>query len=285
MSGRRGSTTSRVVERTTSHKLVVVPRLNEPTITEEQFRELSRICGDEHPGRLKEWAADFRFDVAPEDFAVAVSYAAGRGLRFRSETTIAVTYEPPGPTAGRQGEAPGDAHAATFALDAAGLRSWLIEEHALDPDEIGPEDITFSHLCSEEVNRVLDGCVAGLVDAGILREPPRWSIGVYPLDDADQWGFLVTVRVSNDAVHPGGVPFFQVAELGEDVRLEDSVQERLADMVAAANRLLPLARAAWVGTDPGATHHPDGMCKAHGDYDCGEDECRVEPDPDPRSQA
>ena len=272
--------TSRATERATSHELIVLP-----TLTEAQFRELGGICGIEHPGRFKEWANDsdahggFRFEAAPEVFATACSYACGEGLRFRTETSITVAYEPlrtTGPEDTEVADAlPADAE--TFSLDDTRLRAWLVDRcEDLDrtPDD---DDVTFADLCSDEVNHTLDRCVAELVDAGILREPPGWSMGVYALDDLDQWGFLATVRVSNDAVRPGGVPFFQVADLGEDVRIDDSVRARLNELTAGANRLLPLARAAAVGTDPWATRHPDGMCKPHGDYDCGQDECRGEP--------
>ena len=271
--------TSRATERATSHELIVLP-----TLTEAQFRELGRICGVEHPGRFKEWVNDsdahggFRFEAAPEVLAAACSYACEEGLRFRTETSITVWYEPLRTTGPEDTEAVDGlpASAETFSLDDTRLRAWLIDRcEDLDrtPDD---DDITFADLCSDEVNHTLDRCVAELVDAGILREPPGWSMGVYALDDLDQWGFLVTVRVANDAVRPGGVPFFQVADLGEDVRIGDSVPDRLESLVATANRLLPLARSARVGTDLAATHHADGMCKAHGDYDCGEHECRVE---------
>lgn len=162
-----------------------------------------------------------------------------------------------------------------FSLDPDGVRAWLTEKvNELDAHAPSAEEVTFGDLGDENLHECPDRWVCELVHAGVLREPPGWSVGVYPLGDTAQWAYLATVRVSSDAVYPGGARFFQVAEESEEVGVGDLVVEHLDALVAAANRLLPLARAAQVGTDPAAAHHPDGMCKAHGDYDCGEDECR-----------
>lgn len=164
---------------------------------------------------------------------------------------------------------------AGFHLDDDALRSWLTakrDELELDND---PEALKFADLGEEALHHDLERYIHELVEAGALVEPLGWNVGVYALDEDDEWGYLVTVRTSNERRHPGGVGFFQVADTYDDLRPSTAVADEVGSVVRTANRLLPIARAAWIGTDPTAVHHPDGMCKAHGDYDCGEDECQA----------
>lgn len=172
---------------------------------------------------------------------------------------------------------------AGFHLDDDALRSWLTakrDELELDAE---PEALTFADLGEEGLHHDLERYVHELTEAGVLVEPLGWNVGVYALDEDDEWGYLVTVRTSNKRRHPGGVGFFQVADTYDDLRPSTAVADEVGYVVRTANRLLPIARAAWTGTDPTATHHPDGMCKAHGDYECGEDECQASTADAPRA--
>jgi hypothetical protein len=159
-----------------------------------------------------------------------------------------------------------------FALDPERAGQWV----AAKLDElgvVGKANATFLELGGEDFHESLEQYLHELVEFGALSEPPGWSIGLYALDDTDQWGYLATVRVSNNAMRPGGAPFFQVAATSEDVSIREPVLDEVGCVVRTANRLLPIARAALACASPDGRHHADGMCKAHGDYDCGEDQC------------
>ena len=60
------------------------------------------------------------------------------------------------------------------------------------------------------------------------------------------WAYLLTVRVSNEAVS-AGVPFFQVARESDEVGADEEVAEVIEYLVATANELLPVAVAALAG--------------------------------------
>lgn len=110
-------------ERTTHHRVVVLPPL-----TEAQYLTLHALCGTGHPGRFKPWVNDhdghggFAFEPSPAQFGPVCRYARDEGLRFRTETTITVHFAP----AARDEavEPPPE----RFSLETEGLRAWLAEQ-------------------------------------------------------------------------------------------------------------------------------------------------------------
>lgn len=258
---RRGAT-----ERTVSHRLVVLHAL-----TRAQFRELRRLCRqDHHHERFKDWAPTFDFHPAPEVFGAACAYAASEGLRFRTETTVAVSYEPDqgAPDAAALADE-GDA----FSIDDDRLNAWLTPRANERGTRVDSDDITVDDMHSDALHEAMADDVRELIEGGILRQPRDWNVRVFPLEDDRRWAYLVTVTASDDAKDEGA-PTFHIAEGVDEVWSARGVRQHIEDVVVTANNLLYLARAARIGTDPHATHHPDGMCKAHGDYDCGEDDCQ-----------
>lgn len=266
MTSQRAS--SGAVERSTSHRLVVLQAL-----TDTQFRELAQLCGLDRPERLKAWAEEFRFSPRPEAFARACAYASGQGLRFDTETTIAVSYRPHAWTPDDTTTDSTDRDDDVFSIDQGQLHTWLAERAtegvAARSDSV---EVTYDDLHSEALHEGLADDVRELVDAGILRQPHDWNIRVLPIEDDNRWAYLAAITASDEA-QDAGAPTFLMAEGVDEVWATHEAGRQLEDVVDTANNLLSLARAARIGTDPDATHHPDGMCKAHGDYDCGEDEC------------
>lgn len=243
------------IERTTTHKLIVLERL-----TEEEFGYLALTCGGHADNIFDASAETFtsNFTVEPDSFAAVRAHALSRGLRFRTETTITYSYQPNDRTYGE------------FSLDERRLLTWLVDKAH---DRVAAEALTVGDLHPEGLNKGLARDVSELVGTGILAQPAGWQLLVWPLRDGERSAYLVTVGDSDD-VEDDGVPLFDISETGHGVSSADGVREQIKHVVDTANRLLPLARAARTGTDPDATHHPDGMCKAHGDCDCGEDDCQ-----------
>lgn len=259
--------TNTPVQRTTSHELIVRQRLSET-----RFRELVRLCGGDPRDRFKPWAETFVFTPPPELFAAARAYASAEGLRFRTATTITVSYAPGPPTETADVGARGDGRipdAAEFSLDERRLLAWL----AAKAHDRPADAVTVGDLHSEALHEGLASDVRELVDAAILRQPAGWRLHVWPLGDSERWAYLVGVGASDEA-NDEGVRTFHVANGDDAVSSTQQLREQIEYVVDTANDLLPLARAARVGTDPHARHHPDGMCKAHSDYDCGEDDCQ-----------
>lgn len=81
-----------ITDRTLDHSITVFG------MTEEQWRTLHTICGNDHPGRFKAWAGSMLFaPPTPATFERARSWAAGQGLVFRTEITDTVDYGNPPP--------------------------------------------------------------------------------------------------------------------------------------------------------------------------------------------
>lgn len=254
-------------QRTTSHRLVVLQPL-----AAAQFDQLARLCGADPRDRLKTWADSFTFHPRPDAFAAACAYAAAEGLHFRTETTITVSYLPDARAIDREPLASADEGDA-FSIDGDRLHAWIAAEANERGISVDGADVRYDDVHGGALHEALADDIRDLTDAGILQQPPDWNVHVLPLYHAEQRAFVVTVAPSDDA-NDEAVPTFLLAAVVDEVRSTRGVSQHIEDVVDTANNLLVVARAARIGTDPHATHHPDGMCKAHGDYDCGEDDCR-----------
>ena len=134
------------------------------------------------------------------------------------------------------------AQADAFSVNQARLRAWLAASAADCCSDADADDLTVSCFYSGSLHEGLARDVGALIEAGVIRQPPGWSVRVWPIEDHDRWAYFVAVSRSDEAADGDGGPALLIATPDEEVASGYRMRDVIEHIVRDANSSLLLAR-------------------------------------------